>query len=123
MFNVRLYAKKSMTEKTTMCYALQYNIRTTSQYHNITMTTMIGILSLFISSRVIHASYSLSYYSNEVTTKILNAGLHSFQDTPSAHHIADIYTRISGLSPIFREGEILHIHLYPSVIFNDRGKF
>ena len=89
---------------------------TLEDHNNITMTTMIGILSLFLSSRVIHASYSLSYYSNEGTTKILNAGLHSFQDTPSAHHIADLYTRISGLSPIFREGEILHIYLYPSVI-------
>ena len=105
--------KKKDDRKTTMCYALQYNI---IDHNNNIMTTMIGILSLFLSSRVIHASYSLSYYSNEVTTKILNAGLHSFQDTPSAHHIADIYTRISGLSPIFREGEILHIYLYPSVI-------
>ena len=99
-----------------MCYALQYNIIAEEISTTIIMTTMIGILSLLLlSSRVIHASYSLSYYSNEVT-KILNAGLHSFQDTPSAHHIADIYTRISGLSPIFREGEILHIYLYPSVI-------
>lgn len=68
---------------------------------------MISIISLLLLSKVIliHASYSLSYYSNEAT-KILNAGLHSFQDTPTAQHIADIYTRISGLSPILREGII-----------------
>ena len=81
------------------------------------MMMMISIISIFMLSRVvlISASYSLSYYSNEAT-KILNAGLHSFQDTPTAQHIADIYTRISGLSPILREGIMLNNFMVTSPI-------
>jgi len=50
------------------------------------------------------SSYSLGYYSQSFS-KILNAGIHYFRDAPTAEHVADIYSRISGAAPLLREGK------------------
>jgi len=50
----------------------------------------------------VQSHYSLGYYSKSAS-KILNAGLHYFRDAPAAEHVADIYSRISGVGPLLRE--------------------
>ena len=61
-------------------------------------------LSIIISTVF---SYSIHYYSNTDGSKVVdvvNSGLSTFRDAPSAEHVADIYARVSGLHPILSEG-------------------
>ena len=62
------------------------------------------ILSFYIVPSVL--TFSINYYSKNIgiVKEVVNVGLVSFKDIPSAEHIADIYSRISGFAPILSEG-------------------
>ncbi len=58
----------------------------------------------------VNALYSISYYSQSGDEhSIVNAGL-MLNHVPDPQQVADLYARLSGLSPILSEGEILNIN-------------
>ena len=68
-------------------------------------------LSFIISTAL---SYSINYYSknNGIVEDVVNGGLSSFKEAPSPEHIADIYSRVSGLAPILSEGILIDSKTY-----------
>lgn len=51
------------------------------------------------------ATFSISFYNSNMDNKNMvdNAGLY-LGNMPDATHVADLYTRLSGISPILNEG-------------------
>ena len=52
------------------------------------------------------AFYSVSYHSNSGSNDVIIPDNTVFYESPSAEHVADIYSRIAGLPPLFNEEEI-----------------
>jgi hypothetical protein len=62
-------------------------------------------LSLFLLLLpIIEATYSIHYYAGISESKIVNTDS-TFVASPDAIHVADIYARISGLTPLLSEGD------------------
>lgn len=58
------------------------------------------------------ATFSISYYNSNMDNKNMvdNAGLY-LGNMPDATHVADLYTRLSGISPILNEADVNLPHL------------
>ena len=55
---------------------------------------------------IVTSFYSINYYDNNIIDNNYNMKLLTFIQSPNAKHVADIYNRLSGLSPILIEGNI-----------------
>lgn len=63
-----------------------------------------SIVNLFLLfPALISAKYSVHYVKGVGNPKLIGERA-EFTASPSAEHVADIYTRLSGLAPILREG-------------------
>jgi hypothetical protein len=63
---------------------------------------LFALILLFAISSV-NAFYSISYASEKSQ---LYGGIESFSEAPSAETVADIYTRMSGIPPLYREDKL-----------------
>ena len=64
---------------------------------------------LFLIQTTANAFFSINYSADESQPKLMtSSGV--FKDVPSAVHIADIYARLGGLSPLLREGFGKNLH-------------
>lgn len=67
--------------------------------------SVLCVLLLVVSSTAEGNGFMMTYFAKEGHPQMVNEGI-TAKSTPSALQVADLYTRLSGLSPLLLEGNI-----------------
>ena len=73
---------------------------------NILYSCVLGVLVLFASTNAEGSGFTMTYFAKEGHPQMVNSGI-AAKSAPNAFQVADLYARLSGLSPLMLEGKLL----------------